>query len=184
MEDSRVVVKRVLLENEEVGSHIDTLAGQVASHLKNGDHPVGIVGIQTGGIHVARRILERLGMDPPPMGVLDITLYRDDIFLGLQQPLVRKTDIPFEVNGTEIILVDDVLYTGRTIRAALDALVDFGRPKSIRLAVLIDRGHREYPIHPDWVGKAVKTDRSETIRVELTETGAGSDRVVVYERED
>ena len=135
---------------------------------------------------MANRLLSRLhqrGIPRPPVGILDITLYRDDIFIGRQQPIVRQTDIPFELSGKNVILVDDVLFTGRTIRAALDALVDFGRPASIRLAVLVDRGLREYPIQADWVGMKIPTVIQETVRVELVEMGLSDDRVVVYTRE-
>jgi pyrimidine operon attenuation protein / uracil phosphoribosyltransferase len=105
-----------------------------------------------------------------PVGALDITFYRDDLSLIAQQPLVKGTDLPFDLNGATVVLVDDVLYTGRTIRAAMDALVDFGRPQAIRLAVLIDRGHRELPIRADHVGKNVPTSREEIVRVHLAET--------------
>lgn len=185
MEEIRLVERRTLLDAEGVQARIGEMAESIAAHARK--NPVGIVGIQTGGVYLAERIQERLealSVKQLPRGVLDITLYRDDIFLGLQQPLVRKTDIPFEVGGTDVILVDDVLYTGRTVRAALDALVDFGRPRAIKLAVLVDRGLREYPIQADWTGLSVETIASETVQVELTEMGATSDRVVVYERED
>ncbi len=175
--------RRVLLDGAGVETTLDLLVRQIASYA--GDRTIAVVGIQTGGVHLARRILDRLsrlGVAPAPLGVLDITLYRDDIFLGLQQPLVRRTDLPFEVHGADLILVDDVLYTGRTIRAALDALVDFGRPRAIRLAVLVDRGLREYPIQADFVGMRVETSPDETVRVELVEAGAPRDRVVVYAR--
>ena len=145
-----------------------------------------IIGIQTGGIHIAQRLvktMETVGIPRPDFGVLDITLYRDDIFMGLQQPVVRNTDIRFDLTGRNVLLVDDVLYTGRTIRAALDALVDFGRPRRIRLAVLVDRGLREYPIQADFAGRTVNTDANETVQVELVEMGFERDRVVVYERQ-
>ncbi|MBL6975308.1 MAG: bifunctional pyr operon transcriptional regulator/uracil phosphoribosyltransferase PyrR [Deltaproteobacteria bacterium] len=185
MAEIRLVERRKLLDADGVEAKVFELAEQIAAHASK--NPVGLVGIQTGGVHLARRILERLeamGLEKPHQGVLDITLYRDDIFLGLQQPLVRRTDIPFEVSGTDVILVDDVLYTGRTVRAALDALVDFGRPRAIKLAVLVDRGLREYPIQADWKGMTVDTIASETVQVELTEMDAATDRVVVYERDD
>lgn len=175
--------RRILLDSAGVEATLDGLARQVADYAKG--RTVGLVGIQTGGVHLARRVLNRLprlGVEQAPLGVLDITLYRDDIFLGLQQPLVRRTDLPFEVHGADVVLVDDVLYTGRTIRAALDALVDFGRPRAIRLAILVDRGLREYPIQADWVGIRADTTPDETVRVELVEGGAPADRVVVYGR--
>lgn len=180
---SAVEERRVLLDAAGVEATLDVLARKVAAYAEA--RTIVLVGIQTGGVHLARRILTRLpglGVAQAPLGVLDITLYRDDIFLGLQQPLVRRTDLPFEVQDADVILVDDVLYTGRTIRAALDALVDFGRPRAIRLAILVDRGLREYPIQADWVGIRTDTTPDETVRVELVEGGAPVDRVVVYGR--
>ena len=132
-----------------------------------------LVGIQRRGVPLARRIAasiaEHEGVDVP-VGALDITFYRDDLSLVAQQPIVKGTDIPFDLNDATVVLVDDVLYTGRTIRAAMDALVDFGRPRAIRLAVLVDRGHRELPIRADHVGKNVPTSREELVRVHLAET--------------
>ena len=111
--------------------------------------------------------------------MVDITLYRDDVFIGLPQPVVGRTELDFDVTDYSIILVDDVLYTGRTVRAALDAVMDFGRPKSIHLAVLVDRGHRELPIAADVIGSKVETSRNETVEIELTELGAVADSAVV-----
>lgn len=183
MDNPGLEERRVLLDSAGVGATLDALARQMAAY--SAGRTIRIVGIQTGGVHLASRLQDRLqgmGVAQAPIGVLDITLYRDDIFLGLQQPLVRRTDLPFEVHGADVILVDDVLYTGRTIRAALDALVDFGRPRAIRLAILVDRGLREYPIQADFVGLRTETTPDETVRVELTEGGAPADRVVVYGR--
>lgn len=138
-----------------------------------------LVGIQRRGVPLARRlsgaIAEHEGVTLP-VGALDITFYRDDLSLVAQQPVVKGTEIPFAIDDRTVILVDDVLYTGRTIRAAMDALVDFGRPRAIRLAVLVDRGHRELPIRADHVGKNVPTSREETVRVHLEETD-GEDAV-------
>ena len=134
---------------------------------------LALVGIQRRGVPLAHRIADAIAEHEGvvlPVGALDITFYRDDLSLVAQQPLVKGTDLPFDLNGATIVLVDDVLYTGRTIRAAMDALVDFGRPQAIRLAVLIDRGHRELPIRADHVGKNVPTSREEIVRVHLTET--------------
>ena len=140
-----------------------------------------LIGIQRRGVPLARRIaasiLEHEGVDVP-VGALDITFYRDDLSLVAQQPIVKGTELPSGIDGRTIILVDDVLYTGRTIRAAMDALVDFGRPQAIRLAVLVDRGHRELPIRADHVGKNVPTSREESVRVHLEETD-GSDGVEI-----
>jgi pyrimidine operon attenuation protein / uracil phosphoribosyltransferase len=133
---------------------------------------LAIVGIRTGGEHLGRRIQKRIeeieGVEVP-FGVIDITLYRDDISVSDSYPKIKGTDLPFRISGTRIVLVDDVLYTGRTIRAALDAIVDFGRPKRVELAVLIDRGHRELPIRPDYVGKNIPTSYNDSVRVRLRE---------------
>ena len=140
-----------------------------------------LIGIQRRGVPLARRIaaaiLEHEGVEVP-VGALDITFYRDDLSLVAQQPIVKGTELPSGIDGRTIILVDDVLYTGRTIRAAMDALVDFGRPQAIRLAVLVDRGHRELPIRADHVGKNVPTSREESVRVHLEETD-GEDGVEI-----
>jgi pyrimidine operon attenuation protein / uracil phosphoribosyltransferase len=140
-----------------------------------------LIGIQRRGVPLARRIaasiLEHEGVDIP-VGALDITFYRDDLSMVAQQPVVKGTELPAGIDGRTIILVDDVLYTGRTIRAAMDALVDFGRPQAIRLAVLVDRGHRELPIRADHVGKNVPTSREELVKVHLEETD-GEDGVEI-----
>ena len=139
------------------------------------------VGIQRRGVPLAHRIaasiLEHEGVSIP-VGALDITFYRDDLSMVAQQPVVKGTEIPFDLNGRTVILVDDVLYTGRTIRAAMDALIDYGRPQAIRLAVLVDRGHRELPICADHVGKNVPTSREEIVKVLLEETD-GEDAVEI-----
>jgi len=131
-----------------------------------------LVGIQRRGVPLARRLADAIGEHEGvrlPVGALDITFYRDDLSLVAQQPLVKGTDIPFDLNNATVVLIDDVLYTGRTIRSAMDALVDFGRPEAIRLAVLVDRGHRELPIRADHVGKNVPTSREEIVKVRLEE---------------
>ena len=135
---------------------------------------LAIVGIRERGVPLARRIsaeLERIAGKGVPTGALDITLYRDDLGRASvgAQPIVRRTEIPFSIDDKRILLVDDVLYTGRTIRAALDALIDFGRPKSIQLIVLVDRGHRELPIKADYIGKNLPTSRSQSVQVRLTD---------------
>jgi pyrimidine operon attenuation protein/uracil phosphoribosyltransferase len=135
-----------------------------------------LVGIQRRGVHLAGRIAEAIAEhegDRVPTGALDITFHRDDLALREGQPVVRGTDIPFELTGRTVVLVDVVLYTGRTVRAAMDALVEFGRPQAVRLAVLVDRGHRELPIRADHVGKNVPTSREEVVRVHLAEIDAG-----------
>jgi pyrimidine operon attenuation protein/uracil phosphoribosyltransferase len=137
-----------------------------------GTHGLALIGIQRRGVPLARRIAESIREHEGaelPVGALDITFYRDDLSMIAQQPIVKGTDLPFDLNGRTVVLVDDVLFTGRTIRAAMDALVDFGRPQAIRLAVLVDRGHRELPIRADHVGKNVPTSREEMVRVHLAE---------------
>ena len=149
-----------------------------------GTDGLALVGIQRRGVPLAHRIAsairENEGVDVP-VGALDITFYRDDLSLVAQQPIVKGTDIAFDLNGRTIVLVDDVLYTGRTIRAAMDALIDYGRPQAIRLAVLVDRGHRELPIRADHVGKNVPTSREEVVKVTLEETD-GEDAVEIERR--
>lgn len=148
---------------------------------------LAFVGIRMRGVPLARRLsakIAALGQPAVPVGALDITLYRDDLMrhpVG-PQPLVRSTEIPFSIDDKTILLVDDVLYTGRTVRAALDALVDFGRPQAIQLVVLVDRGHRELPIKADYVGKNLPTARQQSVQVRLVETD-GRDEVVIEDHE-
>ncbi|PYM54668.1 MAG: bifunctional pyr operon transcriptional regulator/uracil phosphoribosyltransferase PyrR [Candidatus Rokuibacteriota bacterium] len=150
-----------------------------------GTKDLALVGLRTRGVALAQRIAARLqaieGVQVP-VGTLDITLYRDDLGLLGEAPVLRGTDIPFDVTGKIVVLVDDVLYTGRTIRAALDAIIDLGRPRLVQLAVLVDRGHRELPIRADYVGKNLPTARREAVQVLLREHD-GQDRVVIQEPE-
>jgi pyrimidine operon attenuation protein/uracil phosphoribosyltransferase len=144
---------------------------------------LAIVGIRTGGVFLAKRIskiISEIEKAEAPVGIVDITLYRDDLTVGTHQPVLRGTEIPFNVDEKKIVIVDDVLYTGRTVRAAMDAVMEFGRPKMIQLAVLIDRGHRELPIRADYVGKNVPTSRKESVDVRLMEKD-GVDEVTVTE---
>ncbi|WP_435005346.1 bifunctional pyr operon transcriptional regulator/uracil phosphoribosyltransferase PyrR [Tundrisphaera lichenicola] len=148
---------------------IDSLAGRVAEGLQPGV-PLRLVGVRSRGVPIAERIAEKLGAilgQPVPVGALDITLYRDDLDGGNRWPVLLGTEIPFPVDGAEIVLVDDVLYTGRTVRAALNAVCDLGRPARVRLVALVDRGHRELPIRADVVGLQIETKRSETVRVRV-----------------
>lgn len=142
---------------------------------------LGLVGIRTGGVHLAHRLVRRIqdieGV-AVPIGELDITLYRDDLSLRKEQPVLRKTSVPFDISGKIIVLVDDVLFTGRTIRAAMDGLIDLGRPAEIQLAVMVDRGHRQLPIKATYIGKNIPTSRDENIQVMLEEAGE-DDRVVI-----
>jgi pyrimidine operon attenuation protein/uracil phosphoribosyltransferase len=150
-----------------------------------GGADVAFVGLRTRGVTLAHRLAAKIvkidGSDLP-VGTLDITLYRDDLDMR-GAPVVRGTDIPFSIKGKTVVLVDDVLFTGRTIRAALDALIDLGRPRMIQLAILVDRGHRELPIRPDYIGKNLPTSRRESVSVRLREHD-GEDRVVIEEPED
>lgn len=150
-------------------SVLEDLAARIAQGHREGAS-LALVGIRSRGVPIARRISEKLGAilgQPVPVGALDITLYRDDLGDGNRWPVLLGTEIPFPVDGAEIVLVDDVLYTGRTIRAALNAICDLGRPERVRLVVLVDRGHRELPIRADAVGLAIETRRNETVRVRV-----------------
>jgi pyrimidine operon attenuation protein / uracil phosphoribosyltransferase len=143
-----------------------------------------LVGIRTRGVPLARRLAKMIGAaagEAPVVGALDITLYRDDLTMIAAHPILKGTDIPVSIDGRVVVLVDDVLYTGRTARAALDELIDFGRPSRIELAVLVDRGHRELPIRADYAGKTLTTTRDEIVQVLLTEED-GDDRVLLLER--
>jgi len=151
---------------------------------QGGTEGIVLIGIRTRGVPLARRLaeeFERLENARIPVGVLDITLYRDDFTTIGSQPVLRKTEIAFPVTDKRIVLVDDVLYTGRTIRAALDGIIDFGRPKEIQLAVLIDRGHRELPIRADYIGKSVQTSLDEFVQVQLADEDGEADAVYVGE---
>ena len=142
---------------------------------------LALVGIRTGGVHLAHRLARRIQDIEGaaiPIGELDITLYRDDLALRKEQPILRRTSGPFDISGKIIVLVDDVLFTGRTIRAAMDGLIDLGRPAEIQLAVLVDRGHRQLPIKATYIGKNIPTSREENIHVLLEEAG-DDDRVVI-----
>jgi len=171
---------KVILNSTEIDRALTRMAHEIVERNK-GTKDVALIGIRTGGVPLAERLRQRIGTiegDMPPTGILDITLYRDDWSRLGQKPIVRKTDIPFSIDDLVIILVDDVLYTGRTVRAALDALADIGRPRKIQLAVLVDRGRRELPIQPDFTGLALKTRADEHINVHLMETD-GKDEVII-----
>jgi pyrimidine operon attenuation protein/uracil phosphoribosyltransferase len=174
-----------IMNGEAIQRAIDRLAREIAERARSQDAELAIVGIRRGGVHLAERlragIAEASGVRPPS-GTLDIALYRDDLAERGSAPVVGPTDIRFPVAGKTILLVDDVLYTGRTVRAALDELVDFGRPRRVWLAILIDRGGRELPIAPDFVGTRVTVGDDEDVEVRLTEAGAPADAVVVRRR--
>ncbi|NLO62979.1 MAG: bifunctional pyr operon transcriptional regulator/uracil phosphoribosyltransferase PyrR [Clostridiaceae bacterium] len=172
--------KAVLMDANAVSRALTRISHEIVERNKGLENLV-IIGIQRRGVPMARRIagiLESIESVRPPVGILDITFYRDDLSMLSAHPIVNGTDIPFDVNDKTIVLVDDVLYTGRTVRAAIEALFDMGRPASIQLAIMVDRGHRQLPIRADYVGKNVPTSNSESIRVELIEVD-GEDRVVL-----
>ena len=176
----------IVMDADRISRALTRIAHEIVERNR-GVHDIGLVGVRSRGVPLARRIarsLHDITRDVVPTGALDITLYRDDLMrhqVG-PQPLVRRTEIPFSIDDIVIILVDDVLYTGRTTRAALDALIDFGRPKAIQLVVLVDRGHRELPIKADYVGKNIPTGRHESVQVRLQEID-GADEVVVHSEE-
>ena len=168
----------VIMESHEMARALNRIAHEILERNK-GCHDVGLVGIRTGGVYLAQRLQQLIGrieQTEVVLGELDITLYRDDLSIRKDQLVLKKTDIPFHISDLKIILVDDVLFTGRTIRAAMDGLMDLGRPAEIQLAVLIDRGHRQLPIRANYVGKNIPTAKDENIQVFLEELGE-ADRV-------
>ncbi len=170
------------MDADRIKRTLTRIAHEISERNK-GLNELALVGIRTRGVHIAQRIaqtLREITGSETPTGTLDITLYRDDLMRHAvgPQPLVRKTEIPFSIDDRKILLVDDVLYTGRTVRAAFDALIDFGRPRSIQLVVLVDRGHRELPVKADYVGKNLPTALDESVQVHLQEAD-GKDEVVV-----
>jgi len=173
--------KSKLLDKEAIRRSIVRIAHEILEKNKGTDE-LCLVGIRKRGVYLAERLkdaIQTIEKIEIPVGILDITLYRDDLSLTTSQPVVHKTEIDFDIADKSVGLVDDVLYTGRTIRAALDALIDLGRPRSIQLAVLIDRGHRELPIRPDYVGKNIPTSQHETVEVHLTEVDEADEAVLV-----
>ena len=167
--DIQFVEKTVLMDSQAIRRAIIRVAHEIVEKNK-GISDLILVGIRTRGVPIAERLnaeIEKIEGAKVPVGYLDITLYRDDLSTLAYQPIVHETVIPFDINGKKIILVDDVLFTGRTVRAALDAIIDIGRPQSIQLAVLVDRGHRELPIRADFVGKNVPTSSREIVSVQL-----------------
>src|SRR6266513_729754 len=174
----------VVMDADRIARTLTRIAHEIVERNKGVDD-LALIGVRTRGVHIARRLarsLKEITGDEVPTGTLDITLYRDDLMRHAvgPQPVIRRTEIPFSIDDKKILLVDDVLYTGRTIRAALDALIDFGRPRSIQLVVLVDRGHRELPIKADYVGKNLPTALSQSVRVLLMETD-GRDAVEIHE---
>lgn len=177
--------KAIIMDEDAIARALKRISHQIVEKNK-GIENVALIGIKTRGVHIAYvirdliREIEGVDLD---VGILDVSLYRDDLIQKSSDAVVNQSDIPFYINGKKIVLVDDVIYTGRTVRAALDAVMDLGRPNQIQLAVLIDRGHRELPIRADYVGKNVPTSHEEMIRVEL-KTSDGADRVSIYEKSE
>jgi pyrimidine operon attenuation protein / uracil phosphoribosyltransferase len=181
--DATLVERREILDEGGIARALRRIAHEIVER-NAGAGGIALVGIRTGGLHLAvrlRALIAEIEGAEPPLGAIDISLYRDAVFEGLPRPEVGPTELPFPLPGRTVVLVDDVLFTGRTIRAALDALMDFGRPRGVQLAVLVDRGHRELPIQADYVGVKVETTRRESVRVALREREE-ADRVVVRER--
>ena len=172
--------ERLVMDGGDIARAVTRIAHEILERTK-GVKDLALVGIRTGGVHLAHRLVRRIQeieAAQVPIGELDITLYRDDLSLRKEQPILRKTSVPFDISDKIIVLVDDVLFTGRTIRAAMDGLIDLGRPAEIQLAVLVDRGHRKLPIKATYIGKNIPTSREENIQVLLEEEGE-DDRVVI-----
>ncbi|MFO8191361.1 MAG: bifunctional pyr operon transcriptional regulator/uracil phosphoribosyltransferase PyrR [Bacillota bacterium] len=173
-----LIHKATVMDEKAIRQALRRIAHEIIEHNKGIDNVV-LVGVRKRGVPLAERLqvlLKEIESIDIPIGILDITLYRDDLSQRQDQPMVHTTDVPFDINGRQVVMVDDVLYTGRTTRAAMDALIDLGRPASIQLAVLIDRGHRELPVRADYVGKNVPTSRSEEVEVKVREID-GQDQV-------
>ena len=181
----RIVEKRQLMSAAEIRRTLERLASEIVEK-SGGAKDLSLIGVRRRGIPIAERLAKLIRTSSGakiPVGTLDITLYRDDLSTVAPQPVVQSSEIPFPIDGGDILLVDDVLYTGRTVRAAMNGLFDLGRPKRIRLCVLIDRGHRELPIEATFVGRAVETSESEIIEVRLSEIDP-DERIMVMDRVD
>lgn len=179
-----VKIKARIMDKKKIQRAVSRIQQEILERNKSPEE-LAIVGIRTRGVPIAERLARGIEAEESvkvPIGSLDITMYRDDLSTAPSHAEVHRTDIPFSVYNKDVILVDDVLFTGRTIRAAMDSLIDFGRPRTIQLAVLIDRGHRELPIRPDYVGKVLPTSRKEVVQVQLEEID-GQDEVLIVEGE-
>ncbi len=180
------MAKKIILTPEDIRRTLARIAHEIIERNKTVEQLI-LVGMHTRGVPLAKRLAVNIGAFDGveiPVGTLDISLYRDDLSTLNLQPIVKRTDIPTGVDGKSIVLVDDVLYTGRSTRAAMDALIDLGRPQSIQLAVLIDRGHRELPIRADYVGKNIPSSRHEEIQVQLVETDGLDEVFIVSDSQD
>jgi len=178
------MTKKTVMTPEDIGRSLGRIAHEIIERNKTTEHLI-LVGMHTRGVPLAKRLAANMESHEGltiPVGALDISLYRDDLNSLDPQPTVQRTDIPVNIDGQSVVLVDDVLYTGRSIRAAMDALIDLGRPQAIQLAVLVDRGHRELPIRADYVGKNIPSARDEEIQVQLVETD-GIDGVVIVKND-
>ncbi len=185
MNEGSLTVKAQIMDGEAISRSLVRISHEIVERNKGADNIV-LIGIRRRGVPLAERlktIITEFQEVSVPSGSLDITLYRDDLTLRHDHPTVHRTDVPFDITGRTVILVDDVLYTGRTIRAAMDALIDLGRPSTIQLAVLVDRGHRELPIRADYVGKNVPTSQHEAVEVRVEEVDA-SEEVVIMEKSE
>lgn len=174
---------RTVMDSDSVNRTISRIVNQILER-NNGPRDLAIIGIRTRGVYIAERIageIEKLEGIRPPMGILDISFYRDDLMRKTEWPNVKKTEIPFPVEDKKIILADDVIFTGRTTRAAIDEIMDYGRPSSIQLAVLVDRGHRELPIQADYTGIKLSTLSTEEVRVHLKEADGRDEVIIVTE---
>ena len=177
-------LKAKVLDQEGIEKSLTRIAHEILERNQEDLDGLVLVGIMTRGATLAERLrnlMQQLSGKPLPVGVMDITLYRDDLTQIAQSPVVHETRIDFDITDKKVVLVDDVLFTGRTVRSAMDELVDFGRPKAIQLAVLVDRGHRELPIRADYVGKNLPTNLNEIVHVRLRETD-GAEEVVIEEK--
>lgn len=177
-------MSKELMNTEDLERALTRMAHEIIEKNK-GISGLCLIGIQRGGVYLAQRLAAKIRdieKKEIPVGSLDIALYRDDLNIRREQPIVRRTEVSFEINDMKIVLVDDVLFTGRSIRSAMDALMDIGRPAAIQLAVLIDRGHRELPIKADYVGKNIPTSLTETVEVQMREEGF-EDRVILRKPE-
>jgi pyrimidine operon attenuation protein/uracil phosphoribosyltransferase len=185
--DRDLVERREILNEAGMARALQRMAFELIERAAEPEEGIYLIGIRTGGAFLANRLAVLIRAQAPgshvTVGAIDISLYRDDVFLGLPKPEIGPTEMPVSVDGVTVILVDDVLYTGRTIRAAMDVLNDYGRPRAVRLAVLVDRGRRELPIQPDFVGVTVQTTAAESVRVLLKERGE-RDRIVLRERRE
>lgn len=176
--EKNMKVKKEIIDSDAMGRAITRIAHEILEKNK-GTKDLVLIGIRTRGVPLAERLaskIEEIEGVNIKTGILDITLYRDDLSTVSQQPIVHRTEIPFDITGKKVVLVDDVLFTGRTVRAALDALIDLGRPKQIQLAIMIDRGHRELPIRADFVGKNLPTSKREVVDVNFEEIDGRASR--------